>query len=103
MKEVAFSVIWAAICAWVCTQLLVWIDLTRFSFVAGIANQISQWGFSPKIVCFFAFGILFLVTGIHKLVGTALRVVLGWAGVIVGFVLAIVVCWYIVKWLISCL
>lgn len=103
MKEVAFSVIWAAICAWICTQILVWIDLTRFSFFLGIANQISQWGFSPKVVCFLFFAVLFLATGTHKLLGTSLRIVIGWAGLIISFILILVICWYVVKWLISCL
>lgn len=60
-------------------------------------------GLFAKDCLFLAFAILFLVTGVHKLIGIALRVALGWAGVIVGLVLAIVVCWYVIKWLISCL
>ncbi len=67
MKDLIFSLLWAAICAWAFTKILIWADLQfelgTISILAWILDLLHKWGLSIKKVVFFAFLALFLLTG----------------------------------------
>jgi hypothetical protein len=107
MKDHIFSLIWAAICAWLFTKALIWAD-SQFGFAAmpvfaWVVNLLHDWGLSVKKVVFFGFLTLFLVTGIHKLLGLWLGKLIGWAALIVIVIVICVVGWHFLTWIVSTL
>lgn len=107
MKDFIFSLIWAAICAWFFTKILIWtneqLELSVMSGFAWAVDLLHGWGLSIKKVVFFAFLVLFLLTGIHKSFGNWLGVLIGWATLIIVVIIVCVVGWHFLAWIVSTL
>lgn len=72
-KKFIFNIIWAALCAWLCTKLLLWMN-GRFDFnglpiIAYLADTIQGWGLQIRTVAFGGLVVLFLITNIHRWIG----------------------------------
>lgn len=107
MRDFFFSLFWATICAFVATWLLLkadesyafsaeWIFPTVIEFLHN--NNIPVKSF----VCVF-FILLFLLTGLHKLVGHGIRILIGIVGVILIVLVAVFVIFTFLSWMASLL
>ena len=97
MKEKFFSIIWAALCAWIITYVLLKIDASYnisdmyffpsvFSFIQGFC--------SVRKLVFFLLTIIFVISGIHKGVGKILLFIIGVVALVVIVALVIMVAWW---------
>jgi len=87
MKDLFFSFFWAAICAWIATWLLIKADMkwglsSEWVFPT-IIDFLCQYNIPVKKFTFCTLTLLFLITGLHKLIGNGIRILIG----IVGFIL----------------
>ena len=107
MKEHIFSLIWAAICAWLLTRALIWADarfeLASISVFSWGMNLLHCWGLSVRKVMFIGFLVLLLFTEIHKLLGHWLWIFIGWATLIAIVIVICVVGWHFLTWILSTL
>lgn len=107
MKENLFYLLWAVICAWIFTKFLIWtneqLELSVMTGVVWAVDLLHGCGLSIKKVVFFAFLVLFLLTGIHKSFGNWLRVLIGWATLIIIVIIVCVVGWHFLAWIVSTL
>jgi len=81
MKNIIFSVIWAAVCAWITVWLISMANsktnFAEWSFIPAVVDAIHNFGWSAKKVLFFTLTAVYLFTGIHKLVGGGILFLLG--------------------------
>lgn len=107
MQEHIFYFLWAAICAWIFTKILIWTnDQIGLSVMPGFVwavDLVHGWGLSIKKMVFFALLVLFLLTGIHKLLGNWLGVLIGWVILIIVVIIVCVVGWHFLTWIVSTL
>lgn len=103
MKDHIFSFVWAAICAWATVWILVYLNSKLqfngdFIFPA-ITDFLHGRGFSVRKVCFWSFFLVYWLTGLHKLIGTALRVAIGWIALIFIASVVVIAGYYFLKWI----
>jgi len=80
-KEYIFGLIWAVVCGWLSTKLLVYVDMktafTEMYFFPSIVGFIHGLGWSVKITCFVFLSVFFWITGLSKFFGKGLLVIIG--------------------------
>lgn len=107
MKKKIFYFIWATICAWLFTKLLLWMDarfeLTHIAVINGIVNLIHGWNVSVRKIVFGALLLVFLISGIQKIFGHWILSILGIAAILVVVTFVLMICWYFLSWIISTL
>ena len=107
MKDCIFNIVWAAICAWLFTKILIWVDsqygLSQMTGILQIVNFAHAKGFSIKAIVFFSLVVLFLLTNFHRLFGYVLGHAIIW-GIILVIIIAVGVAgWHFLMWLVSSL
>ncbi|MBO5037881.1 MAG: hypothetical protein J6C85_00275 [Alphaproteobacteria bacterium] len=103
LKEGVFSFIWAAICAWITVWVLVYLNsklgyIDDFCFPA-IVNFFHGHGFGVRKVFFFVFFLVYWLTGIHKLFGNILLMLIGWGALIFIVVLVVFLGFHFLRWI----
>ena len=100
MKNFIMSLIWALICAWVITRLLVYVDarvgFSQMYFFPSIIDFIHGFGLSAKKVCFTVITMFLFLTGIHRWFGQAILFVIGVVVILACVALAIFVAAHII-------
>lgn len=100
MKNIIMSIIWALICAWLITRLLLYVDarieFTQEYFFPSIIDFIHGIGFSARKVCFTLITLFFILTGIHKWFGQAILFVIGVVVILACVALAIFIASHII-------
>jgi len=98
MKEKIFSIIWAALCAWVLTYILLKLDarynITDMYFLPSMINFIHGFDISVrKVIFFFIFGV-FAMSGAHKGIGKILLTIIGVVALLVIVALVVMIAWW---------
>lgn len=107
MKDFFLSLFWAAICAFAATWLLIqanakWEWSSMWIFPA-VIDFLHQYNIPVKAFIFCSLLFTFLVTGLHKLIGNGVRILIGIAGFLLLVVVVLFVGFYFISWLISML
>ena len=106
MKNFCFTIIWAALCAWVITWILIQVDnkvgFTEMYFFPEIKTFIQNFISVKKFVFFFIFG-FFLLTGINQIIGKAALWLIGVIGFVAIACLIIMIGWWFLSTLANAL
>ena len=103
MKKIIMSIVWALICAWAITRLLLYVDarvgFTQEYFFPSIIDFIHGFGFSARKVLFTILTAFFAATGIHKFFGKTLLWLIGVVLILACIVLALFIAYHAISWL----
>lgn len=103
LREGIFSFIWAAICAWITIWVLVYLN-SKLGYIddwffPAIVNFIHGSGFAVKKVFFFVFFLIYWLTGVHKLFGNVLLMLIGWTALIIIVALIVYFGFIFLRWI----
>ncbi|MBQ8751235.1 MAG: hypothetical protein IJZ30_06350 [Alphaproteobacteria bacterium] len=101
MKEKFFSIIWAALCAWILTYVLLKLDarynIADMYFFPSVVNFIHGFNIPVRKVFFFLFSGIFLLTGLHKGAGKILLAIIGVFALLVIVALVVMIGWWFIS------
>ena len=101
MKNTIFSIIWAALCAWILTYVLLKLDarynIADVYFFPSVVNFIHGFDVPVRKVIFFLFFGVFLLTGLHKGAGKILLAIIGVVALLVIVALFIMIGWWFIS------
>lgn len=103
MKDTIMSIIWALICAWLITRLLLYVDarvgFTQEYFFPDIIDFIHGIGLSARKLFFALIAIVLALTGIHKSFGQVLLFMIGIVVILGCVTLAVLAAYHIIGFL----
>lgn len=87
MKDGFLSLFWAAVCAGLATWYIVEQDakyhfLSQWWIFPTLSDILKEYQIPMEVFIFSSLTLLFLITGLHKLIGNGIRILIGIAGFI---------------------